>query len=230
MGRAEISKEPIRAEVTRLLLERLLSGELSPGARINESRLAEELGVSRTPLREALIRLQYEGFLENEKGKGFSVATLDPLKARQLYPLAGLLEGLALETTTEMPGSLLSELDEIERAREEAQEDRRIHEVVELDHRWHTRLVSRCPNTELLEILRVLKRRLFRYEYLLSAAEEASSDSHQHHSLILRALRDGNDALAVEQLKHHWQQGAEARYSLLAERELSESTRWTSLM
>jgi len=230
MGRADISREPIRAEVTRLLLERLLSGELKPGTRINESRLAEELGVSRTPLREALIRLQYEGFLENQKGKGFSVATLDPMKARQLYPLAGLLEGLALETTPDIPGSLLAELEALDAERQEARDSGAVHDIVELDHRWHARLVSRCPNTELLEILEVLKRRLFRYEYLLSAIEQGDSESHQQHSLILRALRDGNHALAVEQLKHHWQMGAEARYSLLAERELSESTRWTSLM
>lgn len=226
---AEIRKEPIRAEVARLLLERLLSGELEPGARVNESRLAEELGVSRTPLREAMIRLEFEGFLDNEKGKGFSVATLDPRKARELYPLAGLLESLALEGTPNFPTSQLSELERLEHERKKTYGSHQRLEAVEVDNRWHALLVSRCPNSELLEILRVLKQRLYRYEYVLAAASTVGPDFH-HHSLILQALRDGNHALAIEQLKHHWSLGAENRLARLEERATSVETRWTSLM
>lgn len=236
MPQQKISREPIRTEVRRLLLERLLSGELEPSARINESKLATQLGVSRTPLREALLRLEFEGLLRSAPGKGFSVAPLSAEGARNLYSLVGLLEPLAVETSGEMDEATLAELDQLEEARVRANQDHSLEQTVELANRWHDVLVAGCPNQELLDILSVLKRRLYRYEYLL--ADEVSGSGgqrHDHHTQIVTALRTGNTELAIEQLKDHWKFGAETRSRLLTARErsgepINSKDRWTSLM
>ena len=83
-----VSKDaPIRAELSRIVRERIVEGELAPGTRIKESRLAEELGTSRTPLREALINLEQEGFVRSELAHGFSVEPLSGREMRETYPI-----------------------------------------------------------------------------------------------------------------------------------------------
>ncbi|MFC1662356.1 GntR family transcriptional regulator [Gemmatimonadota bacterium] len=225
------SSEPIRARVRQLLLERLLSGQLRPGARVNESKLAQELRVSRTPLREALLWLEFEGLLENEKGKGFSVSLLSPESAKQLYSLTGLLEGVALEETEEFGEAQLDQLARLEEEWREAHQLHRVHEAVELDNDWHSILVSGCKNSDLLQILEVVKQRLFRYESVLADRFPSRSvPLHDHHSLILKALREGNRDLAIEQLKHHWRMSAEIRSEWLKGGGEAIPDRWTSLM
>lgn len=223
--------EPIRARVRQLLLHRILSGQLEPGVRINESRLAQELSVSRTPLREALLWLEFEGLLENEKGKGFSVAVLSAESARQLYSLVGLLEGVALDEAEDFTEAQLDRLAKLEEDWREAHQRHRVHEAVELDNEWHSVLVKGCKNSDLMPILDVVKNRLFRYEYVLADTFPSRAGVlHDHHSLILKALREGNRDLAVEQLKHHWRTSAQIRSEWLEARTEAVPDRWTSLM
>lgn len=223
-------RQPLRREVRRLLLDRLLSGELEPGSRINESKLAEEIGVSRTPLREALIKLELEGFTKNDKGKGFYVVPLSGETAKNLYSLAGLLEALALESARPHGPAELSKLEDLEGRRAEAKRQNRFDVAVDLDNRWHALLVSGCPNAELLHMLDMLKNRLYRYEYVLAQQREWQGGDHDHHDRILQALRAGSRMLAVETLKHHWHSAAEVRARWLDRPEEAVHQQWTSLM
>lgn len=223
-------QQPLRREVRRLLLDRLLSGELEPGSRINESKLAEEIGVSRTPLREALIKLELEGFTKNDKGRGFYVVPLSGETAKNLYSLAGSLEALALERARPHSPAELSELEELEVRRAEARRQHRFAVAVDLDNRWHARLVSGCRNAELLNMLNMLKNRLYRYEYVLAQQREWQGGDHDHHVRILQALRAGSRMLAVETLKHHWHAAAEVRARWLEQPEEAVPQKWTSLM
>lgn len=232
MPTSGISREPIREEVRRLLLDRLLSGELPPGARINESRLSEEIGVSRTPLREALLRLEYEGFVDTSQGKGFFVAGLDVDAARELYALAGAMEALALQESPEFARTQMARLEKLEEERLEARRDGRLEEAVELDARWHEVLVEGCSNRELRKMLETIKNRLFRYEFVLAEQfGRREGEQHDQHHRILEAMRAGNRPLALELLKHHWDTGARTRSRWIEEREEpAEDVRWTSLM
>lgn len=223
-------QQPLRREVRRLLLDRLLSGELEPGSRINESRLAEEIGVSRTPLREALIKLELEGFMQNDKGRGFYVVPLSPETARDLYTLAGQLEALALEGAVPHTRAEIERLETLEAERAEAKRGGRFDAAVELDIRWHAGLVGGCPNGELLHLLEMLRNRLYRYEYVLAQQRDWQSWEHDHHERILQALREGNRRLAVETLKHHWNEAAEVRARWLEQPQEPAHEKWTSLM
>lgn len=223
-------RQPLRREARRLLLERLLSGALSPGDRINESQLAGEIGVSRTPLREALIRLEIEGFVENDKGKGYYVLPLDAKRARDLYTVMGLLESQALETSAEHGRDTLEELERLESRRARAKRGHQFDDAIALDRKWHALLVSECPNEELVRILEMARDRLNRYEHVLARQREWQGRDHDNHTRIVDALREGNRALAVEIVKHHWQKGAEIRAAWLERSDTVETSKWTSLM
>ena len=82
-----ITREPLREQVHRAIVGRILREDLAPGARISDSVLAQELGVSRTPVREALLRLEREGFLDVDVGRGFFVKPLSAGEVREVYPI-----------------------------------------------------------------------------------------------------------------------------------------------
>lgn len=214
-----ISRDPLRVAIRRILLNRLLSGELEPGSSINESKLAEELGISRTPLREALLELKFEGFLDSVPGKGFSVLPLSAETAWDLYLLVGWLEGVALRNGGNQSEDRLGLLEEIEKERQQAEEEQDTELAVRLDARWHAALVSTCSNNECLDVLNLLRRRLYRYEYVFADDLNHLGDSFRHrvagtldhHRQIIEALRARNLEFAVELLKHHWRTGAEIR-------------------
>src|SRR5215469_8782888 len=94
-----IERKTLRSQVREELLERMRAGDVRPGESINEVQLAAELGVSRTPLREALIALESEGQIESENGKGFRFVPLSAREFEELAPIMATLEGLALEVT-----------------------------------------------------------------------------------------------------------------------------------
>src|SRR6478736_6582093 len=94
-----IERKNLRSQVREELLARMRAGEVQPGEGINEVQLAGELGVSRTPLREALIALESEGQIESENGKGFRFVPLSKREFQELAPIMAALEGLALELT-----------------------------------------------------------------------------------------------------------------------------------
>lgn len=223
---AIIARKPLRAEIRRVLLGRLLSGRLEPNARINEGKLAAELGVSRTPLREALINLEFEGFIDSEPGKGFSVAPLRAKTAQELHVLVGLLEGEAMRSLATVSKEeltvLVERLREINREMEEeaergAEEDP--ERIIELGNGWHAILTGACDNEQLHEVLDLIKQRLYRYTYcFVEQGEQVESKLHQHEEII-EALTRGDIDGAIRLLQAHWLTGAEPLSAWLRESE-----------
>lgn len=216
---------PLRKKVREAVLERLYSGTLQIGAGINETKLAEELGVSRTPLREALLTLQFEGLVASSKGKGFSVPSLTSSTARDLYLLVGWLEGAALRNEGPVTDDQIAELrgvhSELVEARDGVQGGTAESEqAIRLDMRWHEVLVGSCSNQEALSVLKLLRKRLYLYELLVGAELSDTQEMLDHHHLeVIEALEKKNPNLAVELVKHHWRTAAETRSRWLEENE-----------
>lgn len=216
-----ISREPVRAQVRRILLKRLLSGELEPGSRINESELARELGVSRTPLRETLINLEFEGFIEGVQGQGFSVAPLKAKVALDLHSLVGHLEGLAVRSlgtiSVDELSKLLANMGRIDRDLARAAKKNDLEKVIKLGDLWHATLVSHSENEQLHEILSLLKKRLYRYTYHFVEDFHRVEGTLNHHKEIAAALRKGDIDMAVRLVYEHWMTGVDSRYDWLAD-------------
>jgi DNA-binding GntR family transcriptional regulator len=200
-------RPPLRDDAREQLLQRILSGELEPGGRINESQLSLELGLSRTPLREALMTLEREGFVRSEVNRGFIVATPSSHEAREIYPIIATLEGLALRETGLLAGTILPELERINH--EFGMVNLEPAQAIKLDSAFHDTLISRCPNVRLLELVRSHRQLLQRYEHIQLGDSSLIPHSVAQHSIIIQALRLQDINTAVAALEQNWRFGFE---------------------
>jgi DNA-binding GntR family transcriptional regulator len=215
---AVISRQPLRSQIRSHLVERLLGGDLEPGSQLNENQLTEELGVSRTPLREALLQLEFEGLLRSTPGKGFSVAPLEEEEMMSLFEVGGELESLALRLGGGVSEGQLEELRDINtRRREILLENGDRDDLVSLDDRWHRILVSNCNNDQLLELLRLIRNRLYRYVYAFEGQKEKVEEAILDHEEIADALASGDLDGAIGRLHDHWQSGRRTMQSLMSD-------------
>jgi DNA-binding GntR family transcriptional regulator len=205
--RMTITRVPLRDQVHRALVERILREELRPGARISDSVLAADLGVSRTPVREALVRLEREGFLDSDVGRGFFVKPLSTREVREVYPILWTLETLALCTSPAPHPARLAELERTNREMEESGDDpeRRI----DLDMAWHRTLLEGCENEQLLGMIAMLKTVIRRYEYAYMQQAVLIPVSTRTHEQIARALASGDAGQAATLLERNWKFGME---------------------
>jgi len=203
-----IVRERLSADVHQELISKIIRGEFSPGQRLKDSELAEDLGVSRTPVREALLRLEREGFISSQKHLGFTVKRMQESEIQDVYPLVRLLECSTLDAVPQACAEKLKRLDELaaELRAEEGDALRRI----ELDSSWHEELLEGSGNRHLFRILGDLKRILFRYEYSFMGDDALVAKSVAEHEAIASSLGAGERGEAVRLLGEHWDRSREA--------------------
>ena len=207
-GRMAIERKTLRSQVRDELLARMRSGSAQPGEGINEVQLAAELGVSRTPLREALIGLESEGQITSENGKGFRFVELSASEFEELAPVMATLEGLAIELT---PLARLQAIGrELVTMSAEFHVDVAEHaEVAHRDDEWHGLMLSACPNSRLLEIIGGVRRLFHRYESLLVSDEAMVERVAAEHAAIANCLAEGDVEGAKAALKVNWLNGVQ---------------------
>lgn len=203
-----IVRERMSADVHQEILRRIIEGSYAPGQRLRDAELAESLGVSRTPVREALLRLEREGFVSAQKHLGFSVKGLAEEEIREVYPLVRLLECSALDGARLPDAERLGRLERLGRALV-GERDNPLKRI-ELDSAWHEVLLEGAGNGHLKRILSELKRIMFRYEYAFMEHEDLVCRSAEEHGAIGAALAAGSRGRAVELLGEHWDRCAEA--------------------
>jgi len=187
------SSLPGRERVYQRLLDDLVEGRLPAGMRLVEATLAAKMGVSRTPMREALLRLEQDGFVEGERHKGYRVAQLDDQMARDFYPIVAALEALALRLAAPIVKIDLPLLEQANRALHEARSDPRA--AMEADAAFHRLLLTRCPNARLIQLIESLKLQLRRYESIYMSDAPLIGLSVEQHQAIIAAI--GKDDFAA---------------------------------
>lgn len=202
-----IHRTPLRDQIYADILTRVLAGELAPGARVRDALMAEALGVSRTPVREALIRLARDGVLDADAGRGFRVRRLDRDELREVGAILAELEPLALRLSPELTPDQLDGLAEMARRLEQTRGD--VGRAVELDESFHRALLDGCPNRRLLELIATLRQvpRRYLHAYLREAGRLSLSTL--HHTRLLAALRAGDREEAAALLARRWRRGVE---------------------
>lgn len=199
-----ISRKPLRSQIRSHLVERLLGGDLEPGTQINESQLTGELGVSRTPLREALLQLEFEGLLESHPGKGFCVSPLDPEELEELFDVGIELEMLGILMGGGVSDEVLAKMEEIQRQREEIARNGGARDAhIRLDNQWHRLLVSSFENRQFQQLVRLVRNRLYRYVYAFQGDLGGVQKALRDHEQIMDALREGDLPRAAELLGEH---------------------------
>ncbi len=192
---SEAAAEAVRAES--------VDGRLAAGERINEVRLAGQLGVSRTPLREALSGLVAEGALIARPRLGYFVAPLSLAEFDQLYDIRPLLDPEALRLAGVPDARAIAQLDKLDRQLAAAQGAR----AIALDDEWHFALIKACPNKVLLDLIGNMMRRARRYELALMRENANVIRANADHAHIIGALRDGDLDAACAALRINMQSG-----------------------
>lgn len=197
-----IQRQNLRDQVREELIEWLSDGRLGPGQRLEEERLSRALGVSRTPLREALANLTSEGLVEAIPRRGFRVPKLSAERVRDLFPVIGSLEGLALRLSGARVRELASDLDGLNERLVLPHLSPR--QRAEIDRRWHEMLVSRNPNRELATLLERTRSRVRPYAASWERGATDIEASRAEHAEIARLLGSGQVDEAAEAVLRHW--------------------------
>jgi DNA-binding GntR family transcriptional regulator len=202
-----IVRAPLREDVGREILQLIHSGDLPAGSRVRDAALAVRLGVSRTPVREALLRLSRDGALEAIPGKGFRVRPLDPSEIRDVGTILSTLEPLALRLSTDFPKERLERLAALDRRMETTRGNPAAS--IDLHDDWHRILLEGCPNPRLLQMIATLRQTPRRYLHAYMRQTGGVSLSTGQHARMLEALGRGDREPAVRHLEQHWRRGTE---------------------
>lgn len=177
--------------------------DFKPGERLNEVALSKELGVSRTPLREALNRLSIEGLLRFTPGKGFFCRDLEVQEIFELYELRKSLEVAALRLSIQRAtdAQIQETLTFLEATGPEAGE-RSVAELVTLDEAFHERLMAMAGNAEMLRVLKNVNARIRFVRWIDMGRGDRPASQREHH-LLLEALLARDEAGGVAILEQH---------------------------
>jgi DNA-binding GntR family transcriptional regulator len=208
-----LARTPLGEQIYLEILQRIQRGAITPGSKLRDATIAAELGVSRTPVREALIRLAREGLLVANTGRGFRLAPLDPVELRETGFILAALEPLALDQSPEPTPAQLDRLADVVRTLEQTRGD--LARCVELDEEFHRALLEACPNRRLVDLVRTLRRGLRRYVHHYLHLGGGVSLSSLQHSRIAEALRKGDRPGARQLLERKWRRGIDEMESAL---------------
>ncbi len=200
-----LSRSLAREDVYRTIKEWIVNLQLAPDEVIRDQELAARLGVSRTPVREALRRLEDEGFVVTSFHKWTKVAPSDIGEAQQLYPAVAALEAMATELAQpKLSKADLTQLATINRALEQAVKLRDAAQAAALDTEFHALIVQRSGNAEIAKLLAALLPRIKRIELAHFGVQPIALQSVKEHRAIIDALKKGDGRLAGDIVKANW--------------------------
>jgi DNA-binding GntR family transcriptional regulator len=209
-------RQNMSEELANTIRKMIVDGLIPAGARINEVHLARDLGVSRTPLREAVARLVREETLVSVPRIGSFVKPLSIEEFDQIYSIRSLLDPEALRLAGLPPRPKLARL---ERLNDRICAATNADIIIDLDDEWHRELIELCPNKVLLELIGDFMRRTRRYELALMRERRQADIAAETHGEIIAALRRGDLGAACTILKRNMQTGREPIRRWLLERE-----------
>lgn len=194
--------EGVESVIRRMILQ----GELAPGERINEVQLAEQLEMSRGPIREALRRLQSQGLVIYHPHRGTFVSELSHEDAREVYTLRAILETGAVRLAIEkLQDEDFSRLEEIAQRFETAHLAKDVNGIIQADMDFHHMIVQKSGNSRLYEVYRSLDTQLgTMFIAIQSGAPERVSRLSKMHLDLVEALRSRDVTRACNEFEEHY--------------------------
>jgi DNA-binding GntR family transcriptional regulator len=196
--------ESLGAQVARLLRQRIVRGDLAPGARITEEALAEEFAVSRGPIRDALTQLSFEKLVEVQRPRGVYIVGLAPDDVEQLYSLRGALEQLALSRAMRVSDDArwIPMTEAVERMARAADDgDHAAFVTADLD--FHSQIYDLADHARLEG---AWNQYLPTFTALLDVTINHDEDLHESasdHARLMKVMRGGDTAEAAAVLTAH---------------------------
>lgn len=218
----KIVKSALYIEVTERLRSMIVNGALEPGAWIDEQKLAEDLGVSRTPFREAMRILASEGLLRMEPRRGCYVNELSEKDLDEIFPLMAMLEGrCAYEAALNISEKDIVALDRLHQKLEKFSTQNRIDDYYATNREIHEAIQALAANQWLSHMVADLRRmlNLSRHRSLLVHGRIAESNT--EHMAIFEAIKNKHAEQAELLMKNHINRQRDALKVLLNDRKIS---------
>ncbi|MCC7275411.1 MAG: GntR family transcriptional regulator [Alphaproteobacteria bacterium] len=193
-------QERTATELRRAIME----GVFQPGQRLSEVDLAQRFQTSRSPIREALVQLELEGFVARADTGRVYVRPLSLTEAEQLFIVRANLEGLACRLAVDNVNRkdvlrLEANIDGME----QASRKRDFHAALGLGAEFHRTIIDACGNAPLEDCLRSFRARTARYRFIVAALEEFNEKRVNEHRAILSAIRAQDPELAELAMRSH---------------------------
>ena len=195
--------QPLRDVVFEHLRNSILNGDLKPWERLMEVQLAEQLGVSRTPVREAIRKLELEGLVVMVARKGAYVADVSVKDILDVLEVRSVLEGLAAALAAErMTEEELEELELISYHFKRHVENEDTEGMIEKDMQFHDRIIHSTRNPKLIQIAQSLQEQVQRFRITYFSEYSSTKELLVEHQAILEAIAN-RDAVAAQKVTQH---------------------------
>jgi len=193
---------PLHAAVAGELRKAILAGRYAPGERLTEDRLAQDFGVSRNPVREAIRALASEGLVDVTARQGAMVPSLTPGHARELIEVRAAVEGITARLAAQRHDpKIIARLKDILRRGMNAVASRQMELLSELNDQFHDALAEAGSNRVLGDLVRSLRDRTA--PAFAPMTTRAADRTWKDHAAILRAVIAGNEDLAAQRAADH---------------------------
>lgn len=195
----KVSQTTLADQAYKVIRSRILNGDMALGEFVREQDVSAALGVSRTPVREALGRLSSEGFLERIPHRGFRVPE-EPLDTLlELYPIVSALELLAGRLALPLlTAADIETLKTINRELATSTEKGDVRRRIELNNRFHHFICERSGSSRLCDLLDDLRSQVSRLEHWYYSQDDRTEASIAHHDELIRAIEGGEHDRALE--------------------------------
>lgn len=203
----KIERVFVKDEAYNILEENIINGSLRPKTRLRINQLSESLGISRTPIREAILRLENEGLVMSKANQWTIVAPIRIDSIKDIYPLVYDLEAFCLKDGFDkVDDKLIEKLKIINAEIKEYNESQRQLQVIELDNEFHDHIIELSDNREIKPILDNLKKKIRRLEIIFYTSKSSSEppSTYIEHTALIKALEERSLEKALDCLKVNW--------------------------
>lgn len=202
--------KPLRDVVFENLREAIVEGTLTPGKRLMEIQLAEQLGVSRTPVREAIRKLELEGLVVMIPRKGAYVSNISLKDVVEVLEIRASLEGLAAYLAAErISDEGIAKLEKIAQEFDQYKEEDNLEELLKKDTEFHECIFKATGNNKLHQMINMLWEQVYRFRFMYISDQQSTININQEHQMILEAIKSRNSELAKKYAKEHIEKAEE---------------------
>ena len=194
----------ISKQVMRALRQQIFAGQLKPGEKIPEGKIAEEMGVSRGPVREALLVLEQEGLIATSPRRGSRVAQITVRDVREIYTLRAMLEGFAVAVFMDrITRESLTALEEALLELKEAVENKDVIEIARKNLHFHEIILLGCNHGRVISTWKSLQAQSRMLSSMATEYYLGLEDLYQHHVDLEAAIRSGDKHKAKKAFEKH---------------------------
>ena len=196
--------ELLSKKVCKIIKSKIINGSLKPGTKLLEAKLAEQMGISRTPVREALRELAAKGFVKMIPNQGIIVSSDSIEDIQEVMQIRGVLEGLAAHlATAKITEEEISKLENFLKQMEKFTKERDGHAFGEVDAKFHNVIVNISGNQRLIQIRKNITEQAHRYRIKLLNFSGILNYSTQEHWKIVEALKKKDSKKAEKLSQKH---------------------------